>query len=112
MSKIRKNIFVFFYMNIKMEQGFDQFQQNIVVAESKLSNANKWQISFVVGLLFLLVSSPFLYRYVNMVTSAVADFGIATVGGTPNVWGMLLHSLVFVFLIRGLMELPFLRSRM
>lgn len=83
-----------------------QLRSNVRQAEESLTNWNKWQISLIVGLLFLLVSSPTLYRYVDMATRRVGDVAIATVGGRPNTWGLVLHALVFALLVRGLMELP------
>ena len=86
----------------------DLLRQNTRAAEQDLTNKNKWLISFVVGLLFLLVSSPTLYRFINMATRQVGNVAISTLGGKPNVWGLVLHSVVFAFLVRGLFELPFL----
>lgn len=57
----------------------------------------------IAGLLFLLISSPFMYRLVNGLTSKL---GLTTADskGCPNVYGLVLHTAVFVVLLRLLMR--------
>lgn len=86
-------------------------QQNVRQADQSLTNWNKWQISMITGLLFLLVSSPILYRYVDMGFRRLGGPMVATVGGRPNIYGLLLHSIVFILLVRGLMEIPRVGTR-
>ena len=69
-----------------------------------LTEGQKWIICFMSGLLFLLISSPFMYRLTNQVTSMV---GFETsVNGCPNLYGLLLHGVVFLLLVRALMLIP------
>lgn len=66
------------------------------------SNQDKWIVSIVAGLLFLVIASPFLYGIVNSFTSS---FGlvIASPDGCPNMAGLIVHAIVFVLIVRLLM---------
>ena len=67
------------------------------------TSKDKWIISLIGGLLFLLIASPFLYEAVNALTST---FGlkIADRDGCPNLAGIVLHTLVFILVVRVLMR--------
>ena len=66
------------------------------------TDKDKWIVSIMSGILFLLIASPFLYSSVNSIFSQI---GIITAkGGCPNVTGLILHSIVFVFIVRLLMK--------
>jgi hypothetical protein len=64
---------------------------------------DKWIDSFIGGLLFLLISSPFLYETVNSLTSS---FGLNIIdsSSTPTLAGVSIHSLVFIIITRILMR--------
>jgi multisubunit Na+/H+ antiporter MnhB subunit len=67
------------------------------------TSKDKWIVSMVGGLLFLLIGSPFLYEAVDSLTSS---FGmkIADSNGCPNLGGMMLHSAVYMSVVRLLMR--------
>lgn len=67
------------------------------------TSKDKWIVSMIAGLLFLLISSPFLYEAVDSLTSS---FGlkIASADGCPNLGGLLLHSAVYMGMTRLLMR--------
>lgn len=67
------------------------------------SDKDKWIISAMGGLLFVLVSSPFLYNVVNSLTSSLG-FEIADSDGCPNTGGVVLHAAVFVLITRLFMR--------
>lgn len=67
-----------------------------------LSSKDKWILSFIGGLLFLLVSSPFLYQSVDTLTSQA---GLKIVDGEcPNVSGIIVHGVLFTIIVRLLMR--------
>lgn len=66
-------------------------------------NKQRWIISAVSGLLFLVVASPFVYGVVQSVLGGV--FQVASSSGCPSSAGLLLHAVVFALLVRGSMEL-------
>jgi hypothetical protein len=81
-----------------------------VLMEHKRSNCMKsftnkdlWIVALLGGLLFILLSSPFLYETVNAFTSA---FGLKTLenGDRPNLQGLVLHSVMFGLATRLLMR--------
>lgn len=71
----------------------------------KLSSSQKWIASLVSAFVFFVIASPMMYKFVNSITSKIG-FSTASEDGLPNVGGLLLHSLVFLLIIRGLMCIP------
>jgi hypothetical protein len=69
----------------------------------KYSSKDKWVCSLIGGLLFLLIASPFLYEAVNTLTAPLG-LDVADRAGCPNINGLVLHSIVFVLLVRLLMR--------
>lgn len=69
-----------------------------------LTESQKWVVSFMSALAFLLIASPFMYKITGSVTDAV---GFTTsVKGCPNVYGLVLHAIVFAVIVRLLMFVP------
>jgi hypothetical protein len=68
------------------------------------TSTDKWNVSIMAGLMFMLFSSPYSFSLTNKVTSG---FGleIANGNGVPNLAGVLLHGGAFVGLSRFLMEM-------
>lgn len=65
------------------------------------SNSQKWIAAIVAGLLFLLLSSPIAYQFTNALFGAI---GLNTTdGGRPTWGGLIIHSIIFVLLIRLIM---------
>jgi hypothetical protein len=65
------------------------------------SSNDKWVVAIVGALLFLLLSSPYLYSNLNNLTSS---FGmIIADDGCPNLAGMILAALLFMLIVRLLM---------
>lgn len=69
-----------------------------------LSSRSKWIIALVCGLIFLVLASQFTYRFTNDVISTIGKklgFSITTAtDGNPNMYGILLHTLLFILVIR------------
>jgi hypothetical protein len=68
----------------------------------KLSNQQKWLGALVAGLLFLILSSSFAYQLTNKLLTAIGGPKAATVtaGGQPTTLGLILHTIVFILLLR------------
>lgn len=68
----------------------------------KLTNQQKWIGSLVAGLLFLILSSNFMYNLTNKLLTAIGGPKAATVtaGGMPTTLGLILHTIVFILLLR------------
>ena len=74
------------------------------MAKKDLTEKQKWMISFLSALLFLLIASSFMYNLTGSLTSMI---GFQTsCNGCPNIWGLVLHAVVFAILIRVLMLFP------
>jgi len=72
------------------------------------TNLSMWRISLYSALLFVVIASPFMYGLVNSVTSLIG-LEIASKSGCPNTVGLVLHSLVFLLIVRismGNVQLP------
>lgn len=67
------------------------------------SSKDKWIISVMGGLLFLVISSPFLYDIFNTLTSSI-DMTISSNDGCPNTGGLILMTLFFIIIVRILMR--------
>jgi hypothetical protein len=70
--------------------------------EKLYSSKDKWVVAVLGGLLFMLLSSPFLY---SVFGNLFNNFGIKTaVGACPTMLGLLLHTIVFVLIVRALLN--------
>lgn len=71
--------------------------------ERQYASKDKWIVSFIAGILFMIVGSPYLYEAVDSITS---ELGYSTIKwtGCPNVSGLLIHSLVYGLAARALMR--------
>lgn len=70
------------------------------------SNLQKWEISIFSGLLFLLIANPITFRLVNSLTKLIG-FQICNAAGCPNTAGIILHTVVFILLVRLSMFIKF-----
>ena len=66
------------------------------------TDRDKWIVSVISAILFLVIASPFLYSITNMLTSSIG-LTIATDKGCPYVSGLIIHAILFGLIIRLLM---------
>ena len=66
------------------------------------TSRDKWVVSILAGLLFLLIASPFLYGVMNSVTTSIG-VSVASAGGCPNIYGLIIHAVIFMAIVRALM---------
>lgn len=64
----------------------------------------KWTVVAVLVVLFLLLSSPFMYRITNELGHKVGVYTLQN--GAPSTRGIVIHSLVFGLAVLLLMKLP------
>lgn len=68
------------------------------------SSYTKWQISIFSAFIFILVVNPYTYKLTQNMLGGV--FGkIADTNGCPTMRGLALHTLVYILLVRGSMDL-------
>lgn len=71
--------------------------------EEDYGSEDKWKYSLYSAIIFLLISSPYTYMLMNSLFGSVV--AVSSSAGCPTIVGLLLHALVFMLIIRGMMEL-------
>jgi hypothetical protein len=62
----------------------------------------KWMYALMAAVLAVLIFSPFAFKLVDNLTSALG-FSVANSSGCPTMVGLLVHGVVFLLLVRALM---------
>lgn len=70
---------------------------------SSPANVQKWQITIFSALIFLLVVNPYTYNLTNSLFSGL--IGPVAKNGCPTMVGLLLHTVVYILLVRYSMDL-------
>ena len=67
------------------------------------TSRDKWIVSLMAGLLFMLFASPFFFAALN---SGTSRFGmdIASPSGCPNLGGVVFSAVLYLLLVRMLMK--------
>ncbi len=68
------------------------------------SSSTKWQISLFSALIFVVVVNPFTYKLTQQVLGGFLG-KIAEPNGCPTTVGLVLHTIVYLLLVRGSMDL-------
>jgi len=71
---------------------------------SDLNEKQKWIVGLYLALLFLLISSPFMYKITGSITHKLG--WTTSTNGHPNASGLILHTVVFLLLVRVIMLIP------
>lgn len=69
-----------------------------------ISNQDKWVVSLLAGLLFLILSAPASYRLTHRAGQVVGLDVAARGNGGPTLAGLVLHALVFALVVRLLLR--------
>lgn len=73
------------------------------MTSDSIDSTKKWSISLYSAILFFVIASPMLFALVNSLTSK-SGISIINQNGCPNLIGLVLHSIVFLLIIRLSME--------
>lgn len=68
----------------------------------------KWQISFFSALIFLLVVHPVTYKLTQKLFGGLLG-RVSDTNGCPTNVGLALHTLVYILLVRGSMDIDLFR---
>lgn len=68
------------------------------------SSYKKWQISIFSAFIFVLVIHPYTYKFTQNVFGGFVG-QIADMNGCPTTRGLVLHTIVYILLVRGSMDL-------
>ena len=71
------------------------------------SSSEKWNITFFSAVIFLLVVNPYTYNLTQSIFSKI--LGPIANNGCPTMVGLLLHTAVYILLVRYSMELHLFR---
>lgn len=66
------------------------------------TNWQKWVSAILIGLLFALIASPFVFRLTNNLFTSLGT-GPLTTGGGPTWLGLIIHAIIFTLIARLLM---------
>lgn len=73
------------------------------------SSCTKWQITFFSAFLFLLIVNPYTYKLTQRLLGGVVG-KIADNNGCPTFIGLFVHTIVYILLVRGSMDLNLFRD--
>jgi hypothetical protein len=68
------------------------------------SSYTKWQISIFSAFIFILVIHPYTYIFTQKVLGGILG-KIADTNGCPTTLGLIVHTIVYILLVRGSMNL-------
>ncbi len=78
------------------------------LSATRISGLDKWIIASVIAIVFFILALPFTYRLTNRVTSYIKfntfTLNTANAYGSPTVTGVLIHTIIFVIVVRLLMQ--------
>lgn len=81
-----------------------QYPSKMRATNEAPSNLQKWKISLLSALIFIIVSSPMLYKIVNELTERFFSLSIINSDNNPTYIGMAIHAFVFMIVVRILMK--------
>jgi hypothetical protein len=67
------------------------------------SSSQKWNITIFSAFIFFLVVNPYTYKITNMIFSKL--LGPIAIDGCPTMVGLLLHTVVYILLVRISMDI-------
>ena len=71
--------------------------------KSVLSNYNKWKYTLITTFIFLVISNPVTYVFINSTIGKLINIHVADGSGCPTIAGMLIHSVIFTIILRVIM---------
>jgi len=74
---------------------------NTETEDKNPANNDKWRWAIYIGLIFLLVSNSYTY---SITQNLLGSFTNITVAGVPSAAGIVIHCIIFVLLVRLLMN--------
>jgi hypothetical protein len=72
------------------------------------TNQDKWYLSIITTILFYIIALPATYEYItNPIVEDITGISLEE-KGKPTIIGVILHSLVFLLIIRYMMDMKIL----
>lgn len=66
-------------------------------------NYDKWKYSIISGVIFFIIANPLTYKFMNLFLKKIIN--ITNKNGSPSFYGLMLHTIVYVIIIRATMDL-------
>jgi len=66
--------------------------------------SNQWIIALIMGVLFLVISAPFMYSFTDMIFTGLGFSSYLDENGAPTMTAMLVHAGVYVLLAYVLVQ--------
>lgn len=88
----------------------NQCENNCInIREIYLSSSDKWLVSMILGGFFAVLSLPFAYYFTSLFVHALGGDHLIYYRAInmPTIVGVLIHSILFVLIVRGWMEIQF-----
>lgn len=67
------------------------------------TSMEKWYYTLITTVIFLFVTNPLTYVFVNGTVGRLVGKKIASVSGCPTMFGLILHAIVFTLIVRLVM---------
>jgi len=67
------------------------------------SSSEKWNITIFSAVIFILIVNPYTYQFTNRLFSGI--LGTISVNGCPTMMGLILHTIVYILVVRYSMDL-------
>ncbi len=83
-----------------LEKDFNEFIDDVKI---RLSDKDKWLIAVIIGVLFLILAAPLIFKFSNVIFKPLKLPTIKE-NGMPTIFGLLLHTIVFILILRLLMH--------
>ena len=74
------------------------------------TNNDKWYISILSGIIFYVIASPKIYKITGEIFYDLTQVEMEN-KGKPNNLGLLIHTIIFVFITRWLMDVNILGNK-
>ena len=68
------------------------------------SSYTKWQISIFSAIIFIFVIHPYTYKFTQQLLGKLLG-KLADANGCPRTLGLFVHTIVYILLVRGSMDL-------
>lgn len=73
------------------------------------SSSMKWKITFFSAFIFLIVVNPYTYQLTQRLLGTFVG-RLADSNGCPTCLGLIIHTIVYILLVRGSMDLHLFRD--
>ncbi|MEM3858032.1 MAG: hypothetical protein QW478_01355 [Candidatus Micrarchaeaceae archaeon] len=78
----------------------NEFENNDIEYMPVVTSSMKWWLSLFLGFIFFILALPWVYNATNGVWTTLGLPSYLRSPGCPNIWGVLIHAILFALIIR------------